>query len=77
MSRFEDYSSRYKAVRFKRENGILELAIHRDGGPAQWAANPGGIHDELGDAFHQVGRDPENRIVITTGMGDELLGNRA
>jgi enoyl-CoA hydratase/carnithine racemase len=73
MSNFESYASRYKTVRLERNDGILELTIHKDGGPALWGAARGGIHEELGDAFYQIGRDPENRVVIITGAGDSFL----
>lgn len=74
MSRFEDYAYRFRFVRLERsDNGILELTIHNNGGEAQWSAGNGGIHDELGQAFYEVGRDPENRVVIMTGTGDNFL----
>src|SRR5690606_18580395 len=73
MSRLADYQHSYRFVRFERRDGILEIAIHNNGGPATWSAYPGGLHEELGDAFYQVGRDRENRIVILTGTGDRFL----
>jgi len=73
VSRFEDYANRYRHVRIERNDGIVEIAIHRNGGSAKWEATLGGIHDELGQAFYEVGRDPENRIVIITGTGDDFL----
>lgn len=73
MSRFEDYQNRYKTVRLERQDGILEVTIHDDGKEAVWAAERGDIHDELGDAFYQIGRDPDNRVMILTGTGDEFL----
>jgi len=73
MSSFTEYANRYRTVRIERNDGVLELTIHKDGGPAVWAASRGDIHDELGDAFYQIGRDPENRVVIITGAGDEFL----
>lgn len=73
MSRFEDYAERYKFVRFKRRDGVLELAIHKDGGPAMWGAYRGALHEELGDAFYQIARDPDVRILILTGTGDVFL----
>ena len=60
-------------MRITRNDGIIEIAIHRDGGAAKWEAKGGGIHDQLGQAFYEVGRDPENQIVIITGTGDEFL----
>lgn len=73
MSDFDSYRSRYRTVRLERQDGILELTIHKDGGPALWGAAKGGIHEELGEAFYQIGRDPENRVLIITGTGDTFL----
>lgn len=73
MSRFEDYADRFPHVRITRNDGVIEIAIHRDGGTALWEAMPGGIHDQLGQAFYEVGRDAENQVVIITGTGDEFL----
>ncbi len=73
MAAFSSYKNKYRFINLKRENGVLEVAIHREGGPASWSFFPGGIHDELGEAFYQIGRDPENRVVILTGTGDLFL----
>jgi enoyl-CoA hydratase/carnithine racemase len=73
MSTLSEYQNRFKYVHLRRENGILELSIHRDGGPAQWSFGEGGIHEELGEVFYQVGRDRENRVVIFTGTGSAFL----
>ena len=73
MADFETYKNRFRTVRLERQDGILELSIHKNGGPALWGSAKGGSHDELGEAFYQVGRDPENRVVIITGTGDTFL----
>ena len=73
MTRLADYQDRFPDIRFRREDGILEMAIHRNGGTALWGFSKGGIHEQLGDAFHAVGRDRENRVVILTGTGDVFL----
>ncbi len=73
MCNFNSYRQAYKNVRFERRDGILEMAIHRDGGPAVWDFAPGGIHDQLGRAFRDVGQDRENRVIIFTGTGDVFL----
>ena len=72
-AQFESYSERYSCVRMHRENGVLELHLHNNGGPALWGAAKGGIHEQLGDAFYQIGRDPNNLVVIITGTGDTFL----
>lgn len=68
-----DYQNAYKNIAFERRDGVIEVRIHRDGGPALWDFAPGGIHDELGRAFYDVGQDRENRVVILTGSGDVFL----
>jgi enoyl-CoA hydratase/carnithine racemase len=74
MTRLADYQHKYKYVAFERhDDGVLEMRIHDNGGAAKWTAHPGGIHEELGYAFYDVGRDLENRVVIFTGTGDIFL----
>ena len=73
-----DYRNSFKTLAFKREHGVLEMRLHRDGGEATWSAAPGGMNDELPEAFLQVAQDPENKVVIFTGTGDswlEILGS--
>jgi enoyl-CoA hydratase/carnithine racemase len=74
MSKFEDYAAKYACIAMRRENGILEMRFHTNGGPFQWGLGP---HAELPDAFNDVGRDRENRVVILTGTGDVYSGVRA
>ncbi|TAL04832.1 MAG: enoyl-CoA hydratase/isomerase family protein [Rhodospirillaceae bacterium] len=73
MTRLADYQNRFKFIRFRREDGILEMAIHRDGGTALWDFGETGIHKELGDAFYEVAHDRDNKVVIFTGTGDTFL----
>ena len=74
MSHFEEYANRYSCIQMRRENGILEMRFHTDGGSLRWGLVP---HGELPEAFADVGRDRENRVVILTGTGDEYSGVRA
>ena len=37
----------------------------------QWGGTP---HEELPQAFHDIGSDPDNRVVIMTGSGDAFTG---
>jgi enoyl-CoA hydratase/carnithine racemase len=74
MSRFDDYATKYTCIHMRRENGILEMRFHTDDGPLRWGLGP---HGELPDAFADVARDRENRVVILTGTGDEWSGARA
>ena len=73
MAELKTYSNAYQHVRLDRRDGILQVQIHHRGDAAIWDAAPNGIHAELGDLFYRIGRDPENRVVIFTGTGDEFL----
>jgi enoyl-CoA hydratase/carnithine racemase len=73
MAKFAEYQNRFKFIHLRREDGIVEMSIHKDGGPAKWGFASGGLHDELGEAFHLLGHDRDNRVVIFTGTGDVFL----
>ena len=71
MATFEEYYQKYQTVRMEREDGILQITFHTNGGPLQWGGVP---HEEFPQAFHDIGSDPDNRVVIMTGTGDEFSG---
>jgi len=70
-TKFDDYAQKYQTIRMRRQDGILELSLHTDGGPLRWGRLP---HAELEEAFHNIARDRDNQIVILTGTGDEFSG---
>jgi enoyl-CoA hydratase/carnithine racemase len=74
MATFDTYSTKYQTIRMERRDGILQLTFHTDGGPLRWGMLP---HGEFPDAFADIARDRENRVVIMTGTGDEFSGVRA
>ncbi|WP_084581245.1 enoyl-CoA hydratase/isomerase family protein [Sphingomonas azotifigens] len=65
------YLERYDNIAFRREDGVLEVRLHTRGGPARWAAW-GGLHRQLGPAFHDIAQDREVRAIILTGTGDSF-----
>lgn len=71
MSAFNEYSNKYQSIRMRREDGILEMQFHTEGGPLKWGLVP---HRELEEAFLDAGRDNENHVIILTGTGDEYCG---
>ena len=74
MTRLCDYAERYHGIRFARdEAGVLEMTIHTRGGPALWGTALTSLHTELGEAFLDVARDPENKVLILTGTGDSFI----
>jgi enoyl-CoA hydratase/carnithine racemase len=74
MSKLEDYANKYQSVRMERRDGILLMTLHTEGQSLRWGFGP---HGELPEAFHDVGADRDNRVVILTGTGPEFSGPRA
>jgi len=74
MSSFEDYANKYSSARMERRDGILQVTLHTEGKSLRWGFLP---HGELPEAFHDIGSDRENRVVILTGAGEEFSGPRA
>jgi len=67
---FEEYSEKYKDFFvMKRENGIIEVRMHTNGGPFQhtWAG-----HSSWSQAWQDIANDPENEVLIITGTGDKF-----
>lgn len=71
MMKFADYKDRYATVAMEREAGVLQLRFHTDDGPLQWGLR---AHHEFAEAFADIARDPENRVVIMTGTGELFSG---
>lgn len=69
MKHFDDYRNSYTCIKLERERGILTLTVHQDGETLLWNDR---IHWELVDAFYNISHDPENRVVIFTGTGDDF-----
>src|SRR6202165_4544045 len=73
-TKLEDYANKYQSVRMERRDGILQMTLHTEGQSLRWGFGP---HGELPEAFHDVGADRDNRVVILTGTGAEFSGPRA
>ena len=72
MNATPEYFSRYPNIAMDRDAlGILEFRVHTNGGPLKFSAS---ARSQLLEAFHAVGRDRDNRIVIFTGTGDVWCG---
>lgn len=70
MSHFEDYAERYPDIRMEREDGILQMTFHTDGGSLKWSER---AHRTFPEAFHDVATDPANLVVIMTGTGADFM----
>jgi enoyl-CoA hydratase/carnithine racemase len=73
MSELAEYATRYQNARLTRdEKGVLEVALHTEGGPLLWSES---VHRELGYLFADIGADAQNRGVILTGTGDAFCAD--
>lgn len=71
MARFETYRNAFANARLTRKpNGVLEVALHSDGGKLVFN---GHTHEQFVDLFHAIGEDRDNRVVILTGSGDAFM----
>ena len=71
MASFDQYSDKYQSIRMERRNGILQMTFHTDGDSLQWGSIP---HQEVPEAFADIGSDRENLVVIMTGTGAAFTG---
>jgi len=71
MSRFDAYRASFPNARLARsKSGVLEVALHTDGGTLVFN---GHTHEQFVDLFHAIGSDPDNRVVILTGSGNAFM----
>lgn len=71
MTHFDSYRDSFPNARLTRSpSGVLEVALHTDGGSLVFN---GHTHEQFVDLFHAIGSDPENRVVILTGSGEAFM----
>lgn len=73
MLKLSEYANRFECIRMRREDGVLEMAFHTNGGSLQWGYGP---HHEVPLAFQAIANDRENKVVIITGTGADFSGPR-
>ncbi|MDB6061704.1 MAG: crotonase [Verrucomicrobiaceae bacterium] len=65
------YFDRYPTIHFERDaQGILLMRLHSNDGPVVYSSQH---HSDWCGAFHDVGCDRGNKVVILTGTGDEFI----
>ena len=75
MSRFDAYRDRFPNARLNRsKTGVLEVALHTDGGTVVFN---GYTHEQFVELFHAIASDPDNRVVILTGCGAAFMLRRS
>jgi len=63
------YAEKYQDIVMTRRKGILEMRLHNNGGSMRWNES---IHREFAYACTDIGSDPENKVVILTGTGEDF-----
>jgi enoyl-CoA hydratase/carnithine racemase len=67
------YFSKYDSLRMGRNPaGVLLVEMNTKGGPIKFSARD---HDQFVDAFYDIGRDRDNKIVILTGAGGQWMAD--
>ncbi|MFH1650569.1 MAG: enoyl-CoA hydratase/isomerase family protein [Chloroflexota bacterium] len=70
--KFEEYREQFKEFFvMERRNGIIMLRMHTEGGPVRWTWQ---AHNAVGQAWHVIGNDPENEVMILTATGPHWVG---
>jgi enoyl-CoA hydratase/carnithine racemase len=71
MVKFDTYREAFPNARLSRKpNGVLEVALHTDGGKLVFN---GHTHEQFVQLFHAIGEDHDNRVVILTGTGGAFM----
>ncbi|HZZ92154.1 MAG TPA: enoyl-CoA hydratase/isomerase family protein [Usitatibacter sp.] len=71
MIEFANYRYSFPNARLTRStNGVLEVALHSDGGTLLFN---GHTHEQFVDLFHAIASDRKNRVVILTGSGEAFM----
>lgn len=64
------YFDSYKNLAFSREDGVLVLRFHTDGGPLVFT---GQTHQDLPPALEEISLDRDNKAMVLTGTGDFFM----
>jgi enoyl-CoA hydratase/carnithine racemase len=71
VTQLEDYQDKYTHVKLERDDdGILLVTFHSDGSDLVWGLEP---HEDIASVWDDIGRDPENRVIIVTGSGETFI----
>jgi enoyl-CoA hydratase/carnithine racemase len=66
-----DYQEKYaRFFKLERRDGVLEVRMHTDDGPAVYGFN---FHNAWAQLWADIGGDPDNEVLILTGTGEEWM----
>jgi enoyl-CoA hydratase/carnithine racemase len=64
------YFDKYENLAFSRDDGVLTLRFHTDGGPIVFT---GQTHQDLPAALEEIALDQANEALVITGTGDSFM----
>jgi enoyl-CoA hydratase/carnithine racemase len=64
------YFDKYENLAFSRDDGVLVLRFHTNGGPIVFT---GQTHEDLPVALEEIARDRENAALVITGTGESFM----
>jgi enoyl-CoA hydratase/carnithine racemase len=64
------YFDKYENLAFSRDDGVLTLRFHTDGGPIVFT---GQTHEDLPAALDEIALDQESQALVITGTGDSFM----
>jgi 6-oxocamphor hydrolase len=67
---FEEYKDSFPCISLNREDGILLARLHTNGGELVMGAD---AHLNFGAFVATIARDPENKVIILTGTGENFM----
>lgn len=72
MTQLSSYIDKYPEFAIERRDGVLHLRFHSGGNAFCWSA---AAHRLLGDVLHDIDSDPDNRVLLLSGTGDDFCGS--
>ena len=72
MATFDQYKDKYPEFALERVDGVLHLRFNSAGGALRWSA---AAHRLLGDVLQDIDSDPDNRVLLLSGTGDDFCGS--
>jgi len=64
------YFARYENLAFTRDDGVLTMRFHTNGGPIVFT---GQTHEDLPAALEEIALDKDNKALLITGSGDSFM----
>lgn len=64
------YFDKYQNLAFSRDDGVLLLRFHTNGGPIVFT---GQTHEDLPAALEEIALDQDNEALVITGTGDSFM----